>query len=61
MREIWTLQPKLEHYRGKRARRLLDEAERHLQAGEYGEARRTAEWAKKLAIDAREAAQSGEQ
>jgi len=38
------------------AEALLDEAEAHLRAGEYGAARRTAEQAKALAIQAREQA-----
>jgi len=37
------------------ARSLLEQAETHLEAGEYGAARETAEQAKQLAIEARDA------
>ena len=40
-----------------RARELLDRAESHLRVGEYAMARRTAERARAIAIDAREAAE----
>ena len=43
------------------ARQLLDDAERHLHAGEYEQARVTAERAKRLAIEARERAEKGAQ
>jgi hypothetical protein len=40
------------------ARALLDQAEAHLEAGEYAAARRSAEQARELAIEAREEAES---
>lgn len=43
-----------------RARELLDEAEQQLRAGDYGPARATAERAKGVAIEAREAARGDE-
>lgn len=38
------------------AQDMLEEAEKHLRAGEYGDARRQAEAAKRLAIESREMA-----